>query len=94
MDFKVTEQEKPIEKIWISTIQALKEKKKKNYYFLSFTEVINNMQNYLQRIVKNSNRKSAWGQIFFKFCNQKNLLQQDGLRNRHENLAVSSWARY
>ena len=29
MDFKVTEQEKPTEKIWISTIQALKKKKNK-----------------------------------------------------------------
>ena len=33
MDFKVTEQEKPIEKIWIFTIQALKEKKKKLLLF-------------------------------------------------------------
>lgn len=64
MDFKVTEQEKLIEKIWISTIQALKEKKNK-YYFLSFTDNKTTCKNYLQRIVKNSNRKSAWGQIFF-----------------------------
>lgn len=33
MDFKVTEQEKLIEKIWISTIQALKEKKKQILLF-------------------------------------------------------------
>lgn len=36
MDFKVTEQEKPIEKIWISTIQALKEKKKKELLLSEF----------------------------------------------------------
>ena len=36
MDFKVTEQEKPTEKIWISTIQALKKKKKKKIILFEF----------------------------------------------------------